>query len=273
MWSRYIKNEKGNTLLVILGLLIGAIFISFIFFDFFTTYTTKRVSQTSADAAALAAANEIKEVYDDKLKTEIESRMDHLREAANEFVEEKTGEVQEKKAEEKNKKDKKDKKDSKKKKEDKKDEQPPELTDTELDKVWKEVLDKMEVPKELRSAVRYEYEEVDANAALKYFFKNVWYKEWFSNEIKEINDVACEAIIDAEPQWQEAAQYYATKNGADEDMELIFKGDEFKVMAKVKRAASFITVGDDAFSEDERSVYAEAEASIKTPKDIDIKCW
>ncbi|KRG09374.1 pilus assembly protein TadG-related protein [Lederbergia galactosidilytica] len=270
MWNRYIKNEEGNTLLVILGLLIGAIFISFIFFDFFTTFATKRVSQTGADAAALAAANEIKHVYDDKLKSEIELRMERLREVANEFVEEKTGEIQEEKAEKKNKKD---KKDSKKKKKDKKDEQPPELTNAELDKVWKEVLDKMEVPKELRSAVRYEYEEVDANVALKYFFKNVWYKEWFSNEIKEINEVACEAIIDAEPQWQEAAQYYATKNGAEEDIELIFKGDEFKVMAKVKREASFITVGDDAFSEDERSVYAEAEASIKTPKDIEITCW
>ncbi|MCR2823704.1 pilus assembly protein TadG-related protein [Lederbergia panacisoli] len=257
MISRYVRNEKGNTLLVIIGLLVGAIFISFIFFDFFTTYASKRVSQTSADAAVLAAANEIKDVYDEKLKSEIEIRMDRLREVANEFVQEKIDEIMDDNTEED---------------EDGNPIPPPSLTARELDTIWKWAMDKMQIPNELRKAVRYSYEEVNANLALRYFFKNVWYKEWFSREVKEINDVACEAIKKSEPRWTDAATYFAVKNGAEEDIDIIFKGKEFKVMARVKKSASFITVKDQSFGSGEQDVFAEAEASIKTPKEIDIKC-
>ncbi|MCM3113224.1 pilus assembly protein TadG-related protein [Lederbergia lenta] len=270
MGNRYLNNEKGNTLLVILGLLVGAIFISFVFFDFFTTYASKRISQTSADAAVLAAANEIQKVYDEELKSEIGSRMDRLREVAKELVEKEVGDIEEEEEKEKEKEKEKNKDKGKNKKEEV--EEKREFTDREMDAIWKKVLDKMEIPNELRKAVRYEYEEVNANIALKYFFKNVWYKEWFSSEVKEINDVACEAIRNAESEWTEAAKYFATKNGAEEDFELIFKGQEFKVKARVKKEASFITVDDETFGNGQRDVYAEAEASIKTPKDIDIKC-
>ncbi|HLU21210.1 MAG TPA: pilus assembly protein TadG-related protein [Bacillaceae bacterium] len=258
MIGRYLKNEKGNTLLVILGVLVGAIFISFIFFDFFTTFANKRVSQTGADAAALAAANEIKEVYDEKLRSEIEIRMGHLRETANEFVDEILEEISE------------DYEDSL---EDLDEDDPiPDPPDIDMDAIWNQVLNRMDIPHELRDAVRYEWVEIDAMAALEYFFENVWYLDWFSNQVKEINEVACEAIINAEDQWTDAAKHYATKNGSDEDVDVVFKGDEFKVMVRVKKPASFITVSDDAFASGENDVYSEAEATVKTPRGIDISC-
>lgn len=254
--KRYLKNERGNTMLVVLGLLIAAIFISFIFFDFFTVFANKRMSQTSADAAALAAAQEIKVIYDEKLDTEIEERMEQLREEANELVD---GELGGDEDEEGN------------NKEDDGDggSDEPEMTE---DEAWEKVLDDMDIPDELKEAIRNPHADFDANEALKYFFDNVWYKEWFSDEIDEINDVVCEEIVNTESQWQEAARYYAETNGADRDIEIDFLEDEFRVYARVKKPASFITVDDSFFGEGERDVYAEAEASIKTPKDIDIIC-
>ncbi len=83
MKIKYVDNEKGSTLLVVMGLLIASIFISFIFFDFFTTFATKRVSQTSADAAALAASNEAKKVYDKELTKELKDRMNKLKKDAD----------------------------------------------------------------------------------------------------------------------------------------------------------------------------------------------
>jgi hypothetical protein len=98
MKIKYVDNEKGSTLLVVMGLLMASIFISFIFFDFFTTFATKRVSQTSADAAALAASNEAREVYNKELTKELKDRMDELKKDA-EKEKEKEGEGEEPPAE------------------------------------------------------------------------------------------------------------------------------------------------------------------------------
>lgn len=251
MKIRFLQNEKGNTMLVVLGLLVAAIFISFIFFDMFTTFATKRMSQTGADAAALAAANEIKEIYDNRLKTEIEDRMELLREVANELVDEELGIFD---GDE----------------EDGDDEDEPSQED--IDRAWRTVLNRMQVPRALRAAVRNEDADYDANIALRYFFNNVWYREWFSDEIEEINEVVCEEIATHRSQWEAAAQFFATENGADEEIETEFRGDVFRVYVRVKKPASFMTVDDSLFGAGERDVYAEAEASIKEPRGIDIRC-
>ncbi|AQS54494.1 MAG: pilus assembly protein TadG-related protein [Novibacillus thermophilus] len=254
----YLNNERGNTLMVVLGLLIAAIFISFIFFDFFTTFANKRVSQTGADAAALGAAQKIKEIYDAKLDDEIEERMDQLREEANHLVDELLGRHED---EEGNTEDDEGEDES----------EEPEVTE---DEAWEEVLDEMDIPDELRDAIRYPWADFDANEALKYLFHNPWYKDIFSfdNDIEEINDVVCEEIVNTESEWREAARYYAVTNGAKEDVDIDFIGDEFRVYVRVKREPSFITVDESLFGEGERDIYAEAEASIKTPTGIDIIC-
>lgn len=254
----YLQNERGNTLLVVLGLLIAAIFISFIFFDFFTAFANKRIGQTSADAAALAAAQEIKIIYDELLDTEIEARMDQLREEAQDRVDELLGNDDD---DEGNNEDDDGESES----------DEPEITE---DEAWEDVLDDMDIPGELRNAIRYPGANFNANEALKYLFHNPWYRDWlsFNDDIQEVNEVVCEEIINTESQWKAAAQYYAETNGADPDIEIDFIGDEFRVFARVKKPGSFITVDDSLFGEGERDVYAEAEASIKTPREIDIIC-
>ena len=253
----YLNNERGNTLMVVLGLLIAAIFISFIFFDFFTTFANKRVSQTGADAAALGAAQKIKEIYDAKLDDEIEERMDQLQEA-NHLVDELLGRHRGRGRKYRRRR--------------------------RRGRVGRARSDRrrglgrssgqMDIPDELRDAIRYPWADFDANEALKYLFHNPWYKDIFSfdNDIEEINDVVCEEIVNTESEWREAARYYAVTNGAKEDVDIDFIGDEFRVYVRVKREPSFITVDESLFGEGERDIYAEAEASIKTPTGIDIIC-
>ncbi|WP_416730350.1 pilus assembly protein TadG-related protein [Fictibacillus sp. JL2B1089] len=237
MNSNYLKSEKGSTLLVVMGLLMAAIFISFIFFDFFTTFAAKRVGQTSADAAALAAAEEAKQIYDKELKEQIKERLDKLKEeqAEEEEEESKGDEPQE-----------------------------DEGISTPLPEIG-DVLFGKEMPPGVEKWINGSIVDLDSlnlNEALKYLF-----------EQDEINKISCGSIDDAFPKIEEAARHYAKLNGAEDDIEVEFPYEgEFKVYVKVKKKAEFVTVDENMFSGDENMVRAEAAVNIATPKGLEISC-
>lgn len=236
MNNNYLKNEKGSTLLVVMGLLMAAIFISFIFFDFFTTFAAKRVGQTSADSAALAAAEEAKQIYDKELKKQIKDRLEKLK-SEQEAEEEGSDDVE-----------------------------PPEDggISTPLPGIGDALFGK-EMPPGVEKWINgsiVDLDSLDLNEALKYLF-----------EQDEINKISCGSIEDAFPQIEEAARHYAKINGAEDDIEVEFPYEgEFKVFVKVKKKAEFVTVEENMFSGDENKVRAEAAVNIATPKGIDISC-
>lgn len=236
MNNNYLKNEKGSTLLVVMGLLMAAIFISFIFFDFFTTFAAKRVGQTSADSAALAAAEEAKQIYDKELKKQIKDRLEKLK-SEQEAEEEGSDDVE-----------------------------PPEDggISTPLPGIGDALFGK-EMPPGVEKWINgsiVDLDSLDLNEALKYLF-----------EQDEINKISCGSIEDAFPQIEEAARHYAKINGAEDDIEVEFPYEgEFKVFVKVKKKAEFVTVDENMFSGDENKVRAEAAVNIATPKGIDISC-
>jgi hypothetical protein len=237
MNNNYLKNERGSTLLVVMGLLMAAIFISFIFFDFFTTFAAKRVGQTSADSAALAAAKEAKQIYDKELRKQIKDRLDDIK--------------SEKEAE---------------KEEGKEGAEPAEGEgiSTPITGIGDALFGK-EMPPGVEKWINgsiVDLDSMDLNEALKYLF-----------EQDEINHISCGSIEDAFPQVEEAARHYAKLNGAEEDVEVEFPYEgEFKVFVKVKKKAEFVTVDENMFSGDENKVRAEAAVNIATPKGIEISC-
>lgn len=241
MNNNYLKNERGSTLLVVMGLLMAAIFISFIFFDFFTTFAAKRVGQTSADSAALAAAEEAKQIYDKELRKQIKDRLDDL----------KSEKEAEKEAE---------------KEEGKEGAEPAEDEgiSTPITGIGDALFGK-EMPPGVEKWINgsiVDLDSMDLNEALKYLF-----------EQDEISHISCGSIEDAFPQVEEAARHYAKLNGAEEDVEVEFPYEgEFKVFVKVKKKAEFVTVDENMFSGDENKVRAEAAVNIATPKGIKISC-
>lgn len=236
MNNNYLKNEKGSTLLVVMGLLMAAIFISFIFFDFFTTFAAKRVGQTSADSAALAAAEEAKQIYDKELKKQIKDRLEKLK--SEQEAEEEGSDAAELPEDE--------------------------GISTPLPGIGNALFGK-EMPPGVEKWINgsiVDLDSLDLNEALKYLF-----------EQDEINKISCGSIEDAFPQIEEAARHYAKLNGAEDDIEVEFPYEgEFKVFVKVKKKAEFVTVDENMFSGDENKVRAEAAVNIATPKGIDISC-
>ncbi|MFG6497540.1 pilus assembly protein TadG-related protein [Fictibacillus sp. UD] len=209
MKIKHVDNEKGSTLLVVMGLLIASIFISFIFFDFFTTFATKRVSQTSADAAALAASNEAKKVYDEELSKELKDRMEKLKKDA----------------------------DKEKDKEGKEEgEEPPVEDDGLLGGIFDGV--GKEMPPDLEEWLEDPSVDVDLNDALKYLF-----------EEDEVNDIACGAINENRNRIEEAARYYATKNKSDDVEVEFFYNNAFQIYVEVKKGAEFVTVDEEALGD------------------------
>jgi hypothetical protein len=239
MNNNYLNNEKGSTLLVVIGLLMATIFISFIFFDFFTTFAAKRVGQTSADAAALGAAEEAKKIYDKELRKRLEERMNELKaEKEAEKAEEEEGEEGGAEPEDEG-----------------------GITTPIVSDLADAIFGKT-MPSDLERWINGEDVEVDLNKAIKFLFKE-----------DEINEIACGSIDNAIPQLEDAARFYAEINGAEEDIDVEFpyEGD-FTVYVQVKKKAEFVTVDETMFSGDENKVKAEAAVNIASPKGIKITC-
>lgn len=76
--TSYVKNERGNTMMISLMVVVCFTFLAFVFFDIFTTYAYKNAGQKAADAAALAAAQEAKQVSEEELELFLEELMEEL---------------------------------------------------------------------------------------------------------------------------------------------------------------------------------------------------
>ncbi|MGM7703769.1 pilus assembly protein TadG-related protein [Pseudalkalibacillus sp. Hm43] len=237
--KKYLENQRGGSmLLVIVGMLLASIFISFMFFDFFNVFISKRVSQTSADAAVLAAAKEARLVYEEKYTDAIESELEDLRDLFDDKKEddgsEEGGEGEET--------------------------EPPPNPDTifdglidEVNKIYK----KATMPPSLKDWLEDPDAEIDPVEALKYFYDD-----------DELSSMACSAVKGDMERIRQAAEDYAKKNGADRNVTVDFKQSEFKIFVESEKDGSFVTVDDELFE----GIDADASATIKQPKGIDIEC-
>ncbi|MGP4082637.1 hypothetical protein ACTWQL_22425 [Pseudalkalibacillus sp. R45] len=240
--KKHLKNERGNgMLLVIVGMLIASIFISFMFFDFFNVFISKRISQTSADAAVLAAAKEAREIYEERYTSAIESELEELRELFEdekekaESDEDESGEGDE-------------------------DEEPPQDEDSFLDSIIKEIEKKyreVTMPPSLREWLEDPSTEIDPVEALKYFYDE-----------DELNSMACTAIEGDMERIRRAADEYAEKNGADRNAQVQFDQSKFSIFVESEKDGSYVTVDDSLFE----GIDADASATIKRPKGLDIAC-
>ncbi|WP_408009133.1 hypothetical protein ACJROX_02095 [Pseudalkalibacillus sp. A8] len=238
--KKYIKNERGNgMLLVIVGMLIASIFISFMFFDFFNVFISKRISQTSADAAVLAAAKEARLIYEERYTAAIESELEDLRELFD---------------------DEKEKAETEEEEGDEEEEEPPPDEESLLDSIIKEIEIKyreVTMPPSLRDWLEDPDAEVDPVEALKYFY-----------EEDELNEMACTAISSDLERIRKAADEYARKNGADRNVQVEFDQSKFSVFVESEKDGSYVTADDSLFD----GIDADASATIKRPKGLDIGC-
>jgi hypothetical protein len=241
---KYLKNERGGSmLLIIVGMLLASIFISFMFFDFFNVFISKRISQTSADAAVLAAAKEARQVYEDEYTEAIEKELDDLRDLFDDKKEE--GEEEESEGEGEG---------------EGEGETPPPDEESILDGIIDELnkaYKKATMPPGLRKWLEDPSVKVDPVEALNYFYDD-----------DELSSMACSAIRGDLDRIQAAADEYAKKNGADRNVEVDFNQEEFKIFVESERDGSYVTVDDSMFE----GIKADAQATIKQPKGIDIEC-
>ncbi|GAA0376124.1 hypothetical protein [Bacillus horti] len=227
-------------MIIVIGLVMGAIFISFIFFDMFTVFMNKRVSQTSADAAVLGAVQEIKTVYEESLTEQLKTEMEELEEKVEERLEEILAIIGDDEGDD-----------------EESNEDPPYDTD-DKDELIKLILEDMDVPEELHCYFESPRCQLNANAALAYFFEDIG-----------TTSRVCQAIGSNWSRVEQAAQYYATKNGAQDEVELIFPyRDQFAIYAAVYTEASFVTVDDASFGAGARNVEAAAAANIVFPEGL-----
>ncbi|UOE92258.1 MULTISPECIES: pilus assembly protein TadG-related protein [Bacillaceae] len=245
MMKKIVTNERGNTTLVIMGLLFATIVVTFIFFDFFSAFAAKRGSQTGADAAALAAANEAHQIYDARLRTEVQQKMDDLRALVNLLV---ANRIAEHEAEQ-----------------EELDEEDREEPDVEA--IFNSVISTLlsgfngPMPNDLRQWIRGHDVEVNANRALRFFFTDT-----------EVNWMVCNEITDNLDRVQEAARYYAETNGAEEELRIAFPyNEQFHVYVEVEKKPHLVFFPDMA-ENGENNVEARASASIKMPRNMTISC-
>ncbi len=238
--KKYLINERGNgMLLVIVGILIGSIFISFMFFDFFNVFISKRISQTSADAAVLAASKEARLIYEERYNSAIESELEDLRELFDD--EKEKAETEEEEGEEG-------------------EEEPPPDEDTLLDRIIKEMekkYRKVTMPPSLREWLEDPDAEIDPVEALKYFYKE-----------DERNEMACTAIAGDMERIRNAADEYARKNGADRNVQVEFDQRKFSIFVESEKDGRYVTADDSLFD----GIDADASATIKRPKGLDMAC-
>lgn len=226
---RDLRNEQGSTVILVIGLLVGSIFLSFVCFDLFTAYMSKRISQTSADAAVLAAAQAARKAYEDHVTGVIQEKFAQLQKDVDEKVAELVDE------------------------------------DTTYEEAWDMVMELFEIrPKfpEIEEKLKNPGDVIEAGRALKYFFRH---------DEKQIERTICFGIQKNMAEVEAAAQAYARKNGAAEQVNVVFPyDDQFEIYAKVKRPTSFVLVDDDKFAPGARDVYTEAAASIQLPQEIEL---
>ncbi|MCF6139559.1 CS domain-containing protein [Pseudalkalibacillus berkeleyi] len=234
--KKYLKNERGGGMLfIIVGMLLASIFISFMFFDFFNVYISKRVSQTSADAAALAAAKEAREVYEEEYTSMIKTELEGLRDL---FDDEKAAGEEE---------------------EGEEGDPPPEedsLLDSIIDEVNKSYKEAT-MPPNLRDWLEDPEVKVDPVEALKYFYDE-----------DELSTVACSSVSNNMDRIRKAAEEYAKKNGADKNVMVKFDKKKFRIIVESEKKGTYVTAEDSLFD----GIKADASATIKRPKKIDISC-
>lgn len=232
-----LKNEEGNTTIIVLIILMAAILMSFVFFDMFTTYVTKRVSQSAADAAAIAASQEMKKTYQNEMREHINNELEDLRSQLETEVENIINEENERRAEE--------------------EEEP--LTDDEIDSIWEAVFDNFNIVNDpvMRDFLRDPSSEIEIEHLL-----------WIIGNDRQVTRFICDKIYDNRDEIREAARRFAVKNGADEDIEIVFPYNfQFEVQVGVKRQTTVVAL-DDYVPEDNRDIYTSAAARIGLPGDV-----
>ncbi|RNA66843.1 pilus assembly protein TadG-related protein [Alteribacter keqinensis] len=234
--KKVLKEERGSTLLVIVGVLMIAIFLSFIFFDMFTTFANKRVSQTSADAGAIAAANQIRDAYEEELTDEILSRFDDLADDIGDELDDRLEELLDARDE---------------------DEEEDE-EEIDEDDLLDEIYDDWEIPDSILERLKDPTAEIDVVDAILYFFEG---------DHGDVTAIMCRGVQQRWGSIEEAATYFAEKNGAvnegPDDVIVRFPyNNEMRVQVYAKRNPSYVTVSSEDLSNND--LYAQAAANVES---------
>lgn len=230
-----LRDQQGGSMIIVIGLVMGAILLSFVFFDMFTVLMNKRVSQTSADAAVLGAVQEMKEIYESRLREKIEEELIDLGDRIEAEVQRIIAELL-----------------------DAIDEENPEPPEIDPEAIRQQVMNSMGIPSAIQCRFTHPKCPLNASVALEYFFGH-----------ETTTRLACQAIRERWSRVEQVAQYYATTNGAKDEIELTFPyNNQFAVFASVKTEASFTTVDDSSFAAGARDVTASAAAQVTYPQGL-----
>lgn len=204
---KLVKNEKGSgTVIIMVCLVLGAIFFGLLFFDFSNVFINKRVTQTGADAAGIAAAQTANEHMRIELQRETQDALDDLGKRWEDFLEAATA-------------------------------VPPVPPIEELFQNFVtmiEVEKRKTMPNDVKSWIRDRSVSVEAETAMKFFFKD-----------EEVSEMSCEAVLDHWDEVEDAAEEYAEKNQNDQLSDITFIGEDFRIYVETERKGKYTTVSDD----------------------------
>ncbi|WP_416148243.1 pilus assembly protein TadG-related protein [Salipaludibacillus sp. HK11] len=228
---KVLKNEQGSTLIMIMAILMASIFMAFMFFDLFTTFANKRVSQTGADSGVLAAAKEARHASREALLEEVVDRLEDLEEEIGDLLEDEEEDFLADIDEE---------------------EDPPEFDEEEY---LENIIDDLDIPDSIVDRLNDPTADIDFEEALDFFF----------DDDGDVTAIACYGISNEWNEIEEAAIYFAVKNGAvhesNNDIVVRFPYDnEFKIQVFTKRNPDYVTIDkEDVLNND---IFAEAAADV-----------
>ncbi|TMN23282.1 pilus assembly protein TadG-related protein [Lentibacillus cibarius] len=240
MTKNELRNEKGSTTLMMMGLLLGIILMGFVFFDMSSVLMERRISQTGSDAAAIAAAQEAEKSYQEVLEEETRVELTDLHERTEDYKEDWEESV----------------------------------GDDESSVSWgdafdewinnlEEEFDDRSMPASIVNYLKGANSGVDIDEAIKF----LWDTDSLSN-------LVCDAVSSHTEEIREAAQHYADLNGIENDISIVFpveNGDEgFKVGVRTKSTIndSFLN----SVNTEQLKVPAHAIVNIQQPEGMNIIC-
>jgi hypothetical protein len=110
--------------------------------------------------------------------------------------------------------------------------------DTSFSEAWRIIMNRWDVPADLEEKLKNLDYRVNAEIALHYFYND-----------RQITNIICDCIYDSKEQIYQVAREYADKNGAGDDLVILFPYEEIPeyedqpvVYVKTEKNVSFVTV-------------------------------
>jgi len=227
-----LKNEKGSTSILMMGLIVGIILMGFVFVDMSVVFMEHRVSQKADDAAALAASIEAKKVYQEKLRDETKNELNNLKATIALFTTTSEGEDGEEES----------------------------TVDWEG---WFAYLESTHggrpLPASIKAWLRDENNDIDFNEAVNFI--------WDDGPLSEL---ICQAIRTRWDDIVAAANRYAHLNSVEHDVDVVFPVDgEFKIGTRTHKDIDTTNLN---LQLDGKTVPAMAVVNIQQPVGKHIIC-